>query len=700
MKKGEEMNVTRQTLRDMILAELGAVDEDAVVTRTSARGVPSQDLASMSTEDIEGILRQKAGGLSSKMAEFISAMVDAGWDRDQFIRNLAGMDDDILVTLLAPAMRESYDRAVQLLAEAIGTPGPAVDGDDGTLMTVGQFRRLVREALDYDPAYRRIAERLLGAGLPDDAFVPIMGLYQDTGAADASGFEEWLSDEGDRMSDTFKETFNRRPQDVSKLYIAYVTDYSRSGWDERLSGMREWLETVDPDSTDLGTDSLVVTGARLRGPMDESVLMTVGQFRDMVKEAMEAGIFGNIEKHDTGVNKDDTSRISWGVNLDTKYEGGSKYDVNTFSEYIGNKYGGVNGALDNQRLRRIKQAARAAGMVPEYVDMETNTEINPPPSGPPRDVAVEAIKAEIDKYINKKEPGKELENPNIDIPNIDIDAHNIFTHWKYFGVPTDYLDPNDVEGAWQSYTTNESVLMTAGQFRRLVREAAGGSSDSDVKMHLIDLRSMGYSAGDILDGLRDMVYYDEDLKKLDNWLEGQALVPEWPVLQNWLDHLGPEEAEDNLSMLLKAIRPPADPHPVDDGTVKGDYKLGQSKMGGAVSAGQSQGGQATAGATRGNQQALAAQSESVTRTMCKSIPPSVTMVPVGEGTTDDDIDEDCVNFWTEGDKASVDEGPMSDAVSGAVDRIRKAMGKDLTDAELELIKMKLDKLLKDLEEKK
>ncbi len=475
MKKGEEMNVTRQTLRDMILAELGAVDEDAVVTRTSARGVPSQDLASMSTEDIEGILRQKAGGLSSKMAEFISAMVDAGWDRDQFIRNLAGMDDDILVTLLAPAMRESYDRAVQLLAEAIGTPGPAVDGDDGTLMTVGQFRRLVREALDYDPAYRRIAERLLGAGLPDDAFVPIMGLYQDTGAADASGFEEWLSDEGDRMSDTFKETFNRRPQDVSKLYIAYVTDYSRSGWDERLSGMREWLETVDPDSTDLGTDSLVVTGARLRGPMDESVLMTVGQFRDMVKEAMEAGIFGNIEKHDTGVNKDDTSRISWGVNLDTKYEGGSKYDVNTFSEYIGNKYGGVNGALDNQRLRRIKQAARAAGMVPEYVDMETNTEINPPPSGPPRDVAVEAIKAEIDKYINKKEPGKELENPNIDIPNIDIDAHNIFTHWKYFGVPIDYLDPNDVEGAWQSYTTNESTLMTVGQFRRLVREAAGGS---------------------------------------------------------------------------------------------------------------------------------------------------------------------------------------------------------------------------------
>ncbi len=207
----------------------------------------------------------------------------------------------------------------------------------------------------------------------------------------------------------------------------------------------------------------------------DSTLMTLGQFRRMVSEAMQAGIFGNIEKHDTGVNKGDTSRISWDINPDAKYEGGSKYDVNAFSEYIGNKYGGVDGVLDNQRLRRIMQATRTTGRVPEYVDMETKTEINPPPSGPPRDVAVEAIKAEIDKYINKKEPGKELENPNIDIPNIDIDAHNIFTHWKYFGVPIDYLDPNDVEGAWQSYTTNESTLMTVGQFRRLVREAAGGS---------------------------------------------------------------------------------------------------------------------------------------------------------------------------------------------------------------------------------
>ena len=164
------MNVTRQTLRDMILAEIGAVDEDAMVPRTSGRGVPGQELADMPAEEVEGILRQKAGGLSSKMAEFINAMVKAGWDRDQFIRNLAGMDDDILLTLLAPAMRESYHRAVQLLAGAIGAPCQAVNGDDGTLMTVGQFRRLVREALDYDPAYRRIAE-----GLPDPGSLVVTG---------------------------------------------------------------------------------------------------------------------------------------------------------------------------------------------------------------------------------------------------------------------------------------------------------------------------------------------------------------------------------------------------------------------------------------------------------------------------------------------------------------------------------------------
>jgi len=346
---------------------------------------------------------------------------------------------------------------------------------------------------------------------------------------------------------------------------------------------------------------------------DETVLMTVGQFRDMVKEAMEAGMFGNIEKHDTGANKGATSRSSWDVNLDAKYEGGSRYDVNAFSEYIGNKYGGVNGTLDNPRLRRIKQAAGATGRVPEYVDMEAMTEINPPPSGPPRDVAVEAIKAEI------KAAGQETATTG-------IDAHNIFTYWKYFGVPTDYLDPNDVEGVWQSYTTNESVLMTVGQFRRLVREAATAGSSreaasndvgalfarilkvedeeqkndllnrldnagqdigqrDEIAAELLDIeepvsdfihpaedqhRSMerleqlrkesddilkkllsSMSSEIILLKLRRLVYNDDSSRKrLAKWMEDQAMgIPDDALLKNWLDEIGPEEAYDDLAKL-------------------------------------------------------------------------------------------------------------------------------------------------------
>jgi len=470
------MNVTRQTLRDMILAEIESLDEDGLIPL------------------------EPVGGLGKSTAAVLRTL-EWGQDKDvqDFAKDLAGALDDgelaAFLKTLTPA---------QLTIIGVGSAAGA---------RVDEGQNLVEAVINRSEEARTIAAwrwpdiEQPEEQLTSDYFVRVMGLFQDDHPGrPVEKLKDWLVNtlkpEIDDMLGAFKNKFGVTPDDSLSLLFAYKLDKEQDKPGGDLSSS-EWLADLNLDRhEDLGIihladwkrikfkadgaqpeddpeEILMPTQSGMGKRQDETVLMTVGQFRDMVKEAMEAGMFGNIEKHDTGVNKGDTSRISWGVNLDTKYEGGSKYDVNEFSEYIGNKYGGVNGALDNPRLRRIMGAARTAGKVPEYVDMETNTEINPPPSGPPRDVAVEAIKAEIDKYINKKEPGKELENPNIDIPNIDIDAHNIFTHWKYFGVPTDYLDPNDVEGVWQSYTTNESVLMTVGQFRRLVREAATAGSSRE-----------------------------------------------------------------------------------------------------------------------------------------------------------------------------------------------------------------------------
>jgi len=117
-----------------------------------------------------------------------------------------------------------------------------------------------------------------------------------------------------------------------------------------------------------------------------------------------------------------------------------------------------------------------------------------------------------------------------------------------------------------------------------MREAADmGSSvmlDSDIQLHLADaginvedIREMlpdelDRRAAKILSGLRDDVYDDSGRATLANWLEAQPVANPWPLLQNWLDHLGPEEAEDDLRMLLMAIAADKagdrDPHPAED----------------------------------------------------------------------------------------------------------------------------------------
>ncbi len=127
------------------------------------------------------------------------------------------------------------------------------------------------------------------------------------------------------------------------------------------------------------------------------------------------------------------------------------------------------------------------------------------------------------------------------------------------------------------------MLITRGQLRRWMREAADmGSSvmlDSDIQLHLSDLRGQGFSAANILDGLRNDVYDDSGRATLANWLEAQPVANPWPLLQNWLDHLGPEEAEDDLRMLLMAIAADKagdrDPHPVEDQEQEREWRAGR-----------------------------------------------------------------------------------------------------------------------------
>ena len=76
------------------------------------------------------------------------------------------------------------------------------------------------------------------------------------------------------------------------------------------------------------------------------------------------------------------------------------------------------------------------------------------------------------------------------------------------------------------------------------------TDNADVKMHLGTLNGMGLNADNILDSLRQEVYTTD---ALDTWLESQPQIPSWPLLKNWLDSLGPEEAEDDLQMLIRAL---------------------------------------------------------------------------------------------------------------------------------------------------
>jgi hypothetical protein len=296
------MNVTRQTLRDMILAEIESVDEDAIVPRTSDHGLTGQELATMPAEDVEGILRQKAGGLSSKMAKFISAMVDAGWDRDQLIRNLAGMDDDVLVTLLAPAMRESYDKAVQLLAEAIVN-----SSDEGRIIA----------------AWMGISAE----ELKSDDFVRIMGLFQDDHPGrPAEELDGWLTNmlkpELDDMLGAFGDKFNVTPASGLDLLFAYKLDKEQdkpggdlppTGWLADMDIIRhqglgiihpaDWgriefkIDITQPDDEPEEWEASPRDQAL---GLDETTLMTVGQFRRLVREAATAVSSRDAASNDVG----------------------------------------------------------------------------------------------------------------------------------------------------------------------------------------------------------------------------------------------------------------------------------------------------------------------------------------------------------------------------------------------------------------
>jgi hypothetical protein len=96
--------------------------------------------------------------------------------------------------------------------------------------------------------------------------------------------------------------------------------------------------------------------------------------------------------------------------------------------------------------------------------------------------------------------------------------------------------------------------LTSRQPPRAVRQPASqavtATDNADVKMHLMTLNGMGLNADNILDSLRQEVYATD---ALDTWLESQPQIPTWPLLRNWLDSLGPEEAEDDLQMLIRAL---------------------------------------------------------------------------------------------------------------------------------------------------
>ena len=97
--------------------------------------------------------------------------------------------------------------------------------------------------------------------------------------------------------------------------------------------------------------------------------------------------------------------------------------------------------------------------------------------------------------------------------------------------------------------SEEKILMTVGQFRKLIREVA---SVKDVNDHLSDLRALGLSDNQILDGLRDYVYDKEGASEMTLWQDGEeilALPPE-DELKAWLAHLRPDEAESDLQALL------------------------------------------------------------------------------------------------------------------------------------------------------
>ena len=81
-------------------------------------------------------------------------------------------------------------------------------------------------------------------------------------------------------------------------------------------------------------------------------------------------------------------------------------------------------------------------------------------------------------------------------------------------------------------------------------QVVNATDNEDVRMHLSTLHGMGLNADNILDALRQEVYTTD---ALDTWLESQPQIPTWPLLRNWLDSLGPEEAEDDLQMLIRAL---------------------------------------------------------------------------------------------------------------------------------------------------
>ena len=92
------------------------------------------------------------------------------------------------------------------------------------------------------------------------------------------------------------------------------------------------------------------------------------------------------------------------------------------------------------------------------------------------------------------------------------------------------------------------------ELQLMLREAYGEVNESvddpDVK-HTLDvlIRRMGMNASEILLGLQLQVYTGEGRAKMHSWLESQPRTPPHALLLNWLDHVGPEEAEDTLRML-------------------------------------------------------------------------------------------------------------------------------------------------------